>query len=140
MGLFENLLGRGGKKGGKQEIVVTNVNLGKRNSWHDPQIQLWLTNPVGLGNRDVDAKLPLEGKVTNPPGKGFIRIFIILSKDGSIWPQWDCTIDANGEWKAGVYLAMGPGEDYKKTILIQFYEIKDGNEAVKILENEFVIE
>ena len=109
MRLFENLLGGGVKKGGKPEIVITNVNLGKRNSWHDPQIQLWLTNPVGLGNRDVDAKLPLEGKIMNPPGKGFIRIFIILSKDGSIWPQWDCTLMRIRAWKAGVYLAIGSG-------------------------------
>jgi hypothetical protein len=140
MSLFENPFGGGGKKDGISEIIITNVNLAKKNKWRDPQIQLWLAAPVGPGNRAVDAKLPLEGKVINPPRKGFVRAFIILSKDGSIWPQCDCTLDGKGEWKAGVYLALGPGEEYKKTILVQLYEVKEGNEAVKILENEFVIE
>jgi hypothetical protein len=140
MGLFQNLFGGGGKGKGTPGLEINNINLEKKNSWDNPQIALWLANPIGFGNRKVDAKLPLEGIVTNAPAEGFVRIFVVLSKDGSIWPQWDSKLDRNGAWKGGVYLATGMGENYKKTILIQVYEVKEGNEGVKILEEEYVIE
>lgn len=139
MGLFEKFF-RAGRKGDRPAIEITNINLQKKNSWDNPQIQLWLANPVGFGNRQIDAKLPFEGIVANPPAKGFVRVFIILSKDNSIWPQWDSELDAGGRFKAGLYFATGPGEKYRKTILVQLYETKQGNESSKILEEEYIIE
>ncbi len=50
VGFFENLF-RAGKKGDRPAIEITNINLERKNSWDNPQIQLWLANPVGFGKR-----------------------------------------------------------------------------------------
>ena len=87
------------KKAAKRKnILITNLNLQENNSWEDPQIQLWMSNPVGYGRRDVDEKLPLEGKIVDPPKEGFVRIFIILVRPakppgfslGMNWPSRQC--------------------------------------------------
>ncbi len=104
-----------------KNIVITNLNLKENNSWDNPQIQLWLSNPLGYGRRDADEKLPLEGKVINPPKEGFVRIFIMLAPK-NFWKQGDFVLNNRGEWKAMIYLASGPDEKYKKTIRIELYE------------------
>ncbi len=102
-------------------FIITNINLQKINSWSDPQIKLWLANPIGLGMRVDDKKYELNGRIKNPPAKGSVKIYVLLSAT-EIWYQGEFPLNEKGEWNGWVYFTVGQEEEYKKIIRLELYE------------------
>ena len=101
-----------------KDIEITNINIKDNNSWDDPQICLWLASPMGHGIRMDDKRLPLEGRIINPPPGSFVRVQVLLSPL-EIWPQGDYPVNEKGEWRGWIYLSAGEGEEYKKVIRVE---------------------
>ncbi len=119
-----------------ERIVITKPKLKKQNRWNDPQVATWMENPIGFGDHPRDGQFPIEGKVFNPPTKGFVRLFVILT-GGRTWPQGEYELESNGKWTGAVYLRMG--ERYRKIIRVELYE-GEGLQAKKIDTYDVVIE
>jgi len=119
-------------------FIITNVNMQKINNWRDPQIQLWLLNPAGIGIRVDDKKLPLNGRVKNPPKNGSVKIYVLLSET-EIWYQGEYPLNEKGEWNGWIYLAVGKEEEYKKVIRLELYTNDNGNKE-KIDTYDIIIE
>ncbi|MBP7792099.1 MAG: hypothetical protein KA120_03460 [Candidatus Goldbacteria bacterium] len=102
-------------------IQITNIALEDVNKWENPQIKLWLANPIGIGRRVDDKQFPLEGKVIDPPTIGSVKIFVLLSETEK-WYQGQYPLNSKGEWKGLIYLSIGEGQDIKKIIRIELYD------------------
>lgn len=117
-------------------IQITNVALEDKNKWENPQIRLWLANPIGIGQRVEDKKLPLEGKVIDPPSNGSVKIFVLLSENEN-WYQGQYPLNSNGEWQGWLYLSTGDDQEFKKVIRIELYDGITDNAA--LLETKDII-
>ncbi len=102
-------------------IQITNVALEDENKWENPQIKLWLANPIGIGKRVDDKQLPLEGKVIDPPPAGSVKIFVFLSPEEK-WYQGQYPVNSQGEWRGWIYLTTGEDQFFKKVIRIELYD------------------
>ncbi|MCX8092979.1 MAG: hypothetical protein N3E50_02280 [Candidatus Goldbacteria bacterium] len=117
-------------------IQITNIALEDVNKWDNPQIKLWLANPIGIGRRVEDKQLPLEGKVIEPPENGSVKIYVLLSEN-DIWYQGQYPLNSKGEWRGWLYLTVGEGQEFKKVIRIELY---DGiSESSNLLETKDVV-
>lgn len=102
-------------------IQITNVAIADVNNWENPQIKLWLANPIGIGKRVDDKQLPLEGKVIDPPQTGSVKIFVLLSETEK-WYQGQYPLNSNGEWRGWLYFSTGGDQFFKKVIRIELYD------------------
>lgn len=102
-------------------IQITNIALEDVNKWENPQIKLWLANPIGIGRKVDDKQLPLEGKVIDPPQIGSVKIFVLLSETEK-WYQGQYPLNSKGEWRGWLYLSIGIDQEFKKVIRIELYD------------------
>jgi len=102
-------------------IQITNVALEDENKWDNPQIKLWLANPIGIGKKVDDKQLPLEGKVIDPPPVGSVKIYVFLSETEK-WYQGQYPLNSKGEWRGWLYLSTGEDQYFKKVIRIELYD------------------
>jgi len=115
---------------GTRRIVMTDPNLRERNNWDDAEIRRWMAHPNEgfVGTSSDDKQFPISGRVNNPPGRGFVRLSVILTgTDRRSWPQGDCALGANGQWDGFVVLRVGPTERFAKTVRAELYEGEDPN-------------
>lgn len=117
-------------------IKITNISLEDVNSWSDPQIRLWLGNPIGIGKRVEDKQLPLEGLIIDPPQNGSVKIYVLLSENEK-WYQGQYPLNSKGEWRGWIYLSTGVDQEFKKVIRIELYDgISDNS---NLLETKDII-
>lgn len=117
-------------------IQITNIALEDVNKWDNPQIKLWLANPIGIGKRVDDKQLPLEGKIIDPPKIGSVKIFVLLS-DKEIWYQGQYPLNSKGEWRGWLYFSTGEDQMFKKVIRIELYDSISDNS--NLLETKDII-
>lgn len=117
-------------------IQITNIALEDINKWENPQIRLWLANPIGIGKKVDDKQLPLEGKVIDPPQNGSVKIFVLLSENEN-WYQGQYPLNSKGEWRGWLYLSTGADQMFTKVIRIELYDGISDNAA--LLETKDII-
>jgi hypothetical protein len=85
-------------------IAVTYPKLEKWNYWESAHINEWLQNPCDKAEHKTDHLYEIRGTVANSPPDCEVRIWIVVDKENTLWPQIGGKIADDGSWSGKVFL------------------------------------